>query len=166
VKIVLAIVAVVAGAALLLWQAAVPVLPPGIPKGIPHGIPIAVIAGGRVEPRIGLMAPLPRWMPLPDRGLVIGAGIYPPQPPFGAAAVVMLKLDESQEAFAASYAKQLEHDGFSVRRLPTPFNLIVDRPDGQFEANERKSGRAIYVTLRATHFAQLTFWDSPAPRMP
>jgi hypothetical protein len=161
VKIVLAIVAVVFAAAIVLWRGtAAPDL------SIPRGIPIAMIAGGRLEPQIGLVAPLPRWMPLPDRGLVVGAGTYPPQPPFGAAATVMLKLDESQKEFTTSYLKQLERAGFSVRHLPPPFNLIVDRPDDQFEADERKGARAIYITLRATHFAQLTFWDSPAPRLP
>jgi hypothetical protein len=161
VKIALAIVAVVFAAALVLWRgAAAPDLI------IPSGIPIAMIAGGRLQPQIGLVSPLPRWMALPDRGLVVGAGTYPPQPPFGASATVMLKLDESQQEFTASYLRQLERAGFAVRHLPTPFNLLVDRPGDLFEADERKGARAIYVTLRATHFVQLTFWDSPAPRLP
>jgi hypothetical protein len=52
-----------------------------------------------------------------------------------------------------------------MRRLPTPFNLIIDRPDALFEADERQGGHVIYITMRATRFAQLTFWEPPAPRM-
>jgi hypothetical protein len=133
---------------------------------LPKGVPIAKIAAGRVLPQVGLTTPLPGWIPLPEKGFVLGAGQYRPRPPFGAAASVMLKLDESQQSFVVSYRKRLEQAGFGWRHLPTPFNLVIDRPDDQFEADDgQHGGRAIYIVLRAKEYAQLTFWSAPAPRM-
>jgi len=143
-------------------------LPEGIPRGIPKGVPIAAIKDGKLAPSIGLVRPLPGWLPLPDEGRVIGAGTYPPQPPYGVAAVVMLKLSDSDEAFVAAYKKRLGEKGFAMRRIPIQPNLIIDAPTAQYEADERQGGRTIYITMRGTYaarFAQLTFWDVPAPRL-
>jgi IS30 family transposase len=65
--------------------------------------------------------------------------------------------------------------GYVVRPIPPQFNIAFDEPDLQFEADERTGstgspggGHVIYIALRHTRtarFAQLTFWDPPAPRM-
>lgn len=158
------IVAIAAGIAVLALRGWLyPVLPPDVPIGIPKGIPIAALAG-RAAPQIGLIAPVPDWMPLPDNGRATGAALFPPQPPFGPGAVVMVKLDGSEAAFVASYRDRLARRGFQVRHLPPPFSLIIDAPDDQFEADAR-NGRSIFITLRGRRFAQLTFWDVPAPHM-
>src|SRR5207244_1738602 len=73
------------------------------PKSSLHGIPISMIANGKPEPRIGLFKPLPSWIPLPETGFVTGAGLYPPQQPFGPAAVVMVRYEEPAGEFAANY---------------------------------------------------------------
>jgi hypothetical protein len=55
-----------------------------------------------------------------------------------------------------------------VRPVSVP-NLIIDAPDLQLEADQRDGARTIYITLRSgfgRRFAQLTFWDAPAPRLP
>ena len=161
-KAVYGIVALVLVMAVVLWRVASPhseVKPP-----LRKSVPVAAIENGKTQPRVGLVKPLPGWVPLPDKGMVIGAGVYPAQRPYGASAVVMLQLDGSEEAFTASYRNRLARAGFSMRQLPEPFNLIVDRPDALFEADERNGGHTVYITLRAKHFAQLTFWDPPAPR--
>ena len=151
------VIALVATSALLLGRNV------DVPQ-MPKGVPVAALAARKPLPQIGLVAPLPQWMPLPDRGIVLGAGLYPPQPPFGPAASMMIRLEESQGEFAAAYEKRLIDAGFAMRRIPSPPNLIIDAPDACYEADERMGGRTIYITLRAKHYVQLTFWDVPAPR--
>jgi hypothetical protein len=129
-------------------------------------VPVAVIAAGKPAPQIGLTRPFPAWAPLPPRGRVIGAGLYPPQPPYGPAAVAMILLDDSFDDFTAAYRQQLAGRGFALRASPMPPNLIIDRPHAVYEADETQGGRVIYVTLRgggALRVAQLTFWSPPAP---
>jgi hypothetical protein len=125
-------------------------------------------------PAAGLNAPMPAWAILPagDRR-VVAAGVYPPQPPYGAAATITYILEETAEQFAAAYGARLTAAGYAVRRIPPRFNIAFDEPDLQFEAAEQTSvpggGRVIYVSLRhsrTTRFAQLTFWEPPAPRLP
>jgi hypothetical protein len=46
--------------------------------------------------------------------------------------------------------------------------LIIDRPDAQFEADERQGGHVVYITMRhsgVVRVAQLTFWDPFTPRL-
>jgi diphthamide synthase (EF-2-diphthine--ammonia ligase) len=132
----------------------------------PKGVPIAAIANGKTEPRIGLVSPLPEWIPLPESGTVTGAGVYRPQPPWGAASVVMLKMDRPAAAFVAAYGKRLAASGFPLRRIPNPPNLVIDAPWATYEAVDRKSGNTVFVTIRSfwePHFAQLTFWNPPVP---
>ena len=120
------------------------------------------------HPEVYLITPLPSWIPLPDSGTAIAAAVYPPQPPYGMAAVVTLAIEESVADYAAAYGKKLEQAGFSVRRLPIGFNLIIDRPDSQFEADEREGGHVVYITMRSNRvarFAQLTFWNPPVPSL-
>ena len=71
------IAALLAAALLVLWRA----LAPASISPMPRGIPIEKIAGGRPAPQIGLVVSLPTSIPLPQKGRVIGAGLYPPQPP-------------------------------------------------------------------------------------
>jgi hypothetical protein len=130
------------------------------------GVPIASIANGKTLPRIGLVSPLPEWIPLPDNGEAVGAGVYPPQPPYGAAAVVMLKLDRSAAAFVAAYGKRLAAAGFPLRRIPNPPNLVIDAPWATYAARDAKTGNMVFVTIRSfwePHYAQLTFWNPPVP---
>src|SRR5260221_10722893 len=98
---ILAVIGIVlaAAAVFVLQRTTVPL--PALPKGVP----VAAIANGKTEPRIGLVSPLPEWIPLPDSGTVVGVRVYRPQPPYGAAVVVMLKLDASAAAFVAAYGK-------------------------------------------------------------
>ena len=59
--------------------------------------------------------------------------------------------------------------GYAVRPVAPRFNIAFDEPDLQFEADERAGGHVVYIALRhtrAARFAQLTFWDPPAPRLP
>jgi len=159
------VVAVAAIAVLIVFTGTVA---PFVPRGLPKGIPVAELADGKPHPEILLIAPLPEWIPLPDSGRAITAGVYAPQPPYGAAAVVMVAIDEAPEDYAAAYGRKLEGAGFSVRRLPIGFNLIIDRPEAQFEADEREGGHIVYITMRGAgdaHFAQLTFWNPPVPRL-
>ena len=121
----------------------------------------------------GLNAPMPAWAILPPGGQVVTSGVYPPQPPYGAAATITYAIPETAEQFAAAYAAQLAAAGYAVRRIPPQFNIAFDEPDLQFEADERSGGplggHVIYVSLRhtrTTRFVQLTFWDPPAPRLP
>src|SRR5689334_25124589 len=128
-RVVLAIAAGIAIALLVLWRA---IAPASVPPA-PSGIPIEKIANGRTAPQVGLIAPLPKWIPLPEKGRVIGAGLYPPQPPWGAAAVVMLQIQEPAGSFLAGYRKRLDQVGFAMRRIPIPPNLIVDAADSAYE---------------------------------
>ncbi len=134
----------------------------------PYGVPIAAIASGQPAPRVGLIGPFPAWAPLPGRGLVVGAELFRPQPPYGASAVIMLVLDDSFDGFAAAYGQRLAQAGFVMRRLPIGPNLIIDRPVAQFEADERQGGHVVYVTFRGNaqmRYVQLTFWAPPAPHI-
>ena len=160
-KVLLGIIAVVAIAMLVLWRAAAPANVP--PK--PRGVPIEKIANGRIAPEVGLIAALPTWIPLPGKGRVIGVGLYPPQPPWGAAAVVMLQIAEPADSFVAAYRMRLDQAGFAMRRTPIPANLIVDAADSAFEADERRGGHVVYVTMRRRWYVQLTFWSPPAPHL-
>ena len=128
------------------------------------------IADANVAP-----APMPAWAILPPGGKVVASGVYPPQPPYGAAAVITYAIDATAEEFIAAYGAQLASAGYAVRRV-TPLDLPFNAPEAQFEADERADipgggpggGHVIYVTLRhvqTARFAQLTFWDPPAPRM-
>jgi hypothetical protein len=118
-------------------------------------------------------APLPAWVILPPGGSVVASGVYPPQPPYGAAATITYAIDETAEQFAAAYGAQLAAAGYAVRPIAPRFNIAFDEPDLQFEADERadgpRGGHVVYITLRhvqSTRFAQLTFWEPPAPRLP
>lgn len=119
----------------------------------------------------GLNAPMPAWAVLPPGGRVVTSGVYPPQPPYGSAATITYAIEETAEQFAAAYTAQLTAAGYAVRRIPPQFNIAFDELDLQFEAVEHDGamgGHVIYVSLRktrTTRFAQLTFWDPPAPRM-
>lgn len=158
-RLVFAIVAGIVVALLVLWRVAVPAAVPPMVRGIP----IEKIANGRSAPQIGLIAPLPTWIPLPKRGRAIGAGLYPPQPPWGAAAVVMLRIEEPADVFVSAYRRRLDEAGFAMHQIPIPPNLFVDAADSAFEADERRGGHVVYVTMRRAHYAQLTFWSPPAP---
>lgn len=157
----------VAGIALFVVALAVALWRLFTPSPMPakwNTVAIDKIAGGKIAPQIRMIRPLPAWVPLPIKGRVIGAGTYPPQPPWGAAAVVMLQLDQPADAFVAAYRQRLDHAGFAMRRIPIPPNLIIDAADSAYEADERNGGHVVYVTMRKTHYAQLTFWAPPAPR--
>jgi len=136
---------------------------------VPQGIPIDALHDGKPHPEIHLIGPLPDWIPLPESGTVIAAGLYAPQPPYGAAATVTLIVEGSEADFTAAYGRQLEQAGFSVRRIPTAFSvLLFALADVQFEADERVGGHVVYITMRhswAARFAQLTFWNPPAPHL-
>ena len=137
------------------------------PKRIFTGLPIGDLARGRIEPSIGLGAPFPAWAPLPEKGLVTGAETAAPRPPWGASAVAMVKIDEDVEPYMADYRQRLAAKGFRVRRLPAQPGLIVDRPQAQFQSDDR-DGHVIYITFRgdsAVRFVQLTYWSPPAPRL-
>jgi hypothetical protein len=113
-------------------------------------------------------APMPAWVILPPGGQVVASGVYPPQPPYGSAATITYAIAETAEEFAAAYGAQLAAAGYTVRPIPPRFNIAFDEPDLQFEAEEQSGGHVIYLALRHTRtarFAQLTFWDAPAPRL-
>lgn len=114
-------------------------------------------------------APMPAWAILPPgERRVVASGVYPPQPPYGSAATITYAIDATAEQFAAAYAAQLTAAGYTVRPIPPRFNIAFDEPDLQFEADEQSGGHVIYFALRhtrTTRFAQLTFWDPPAPRV-
>jgi len=142
-------------------RGSVPPLPPY------HEIPVAEV-GGKALPHIGLVAPLPNWLPLPESGYVTGAERFPPQPPYGPGAVVVLRYDETQAQFVANYRHRLARAGFAMRAIPNLFHLVIDKPDAVYEADEENGGRVGYIVLRHAwkgRFAQLTFYESPAPRM-
>jgi hypothetical protein len=133
----------------------------------PHGTPIADIARGEPAPSIGLMTPFPAWTPLPDDGLVTGAGVYRPRPPWGASAVIMLLTKSSFEAFEAAYRARLAARGFDLHRIVP--QAVIDPSTAQFEADEREGGHVVYVTFwregGGYRSVQLTFWSPPAPRV-
>ena len=167
-RTILVIAAAAALVALMFLFGRPSILTDGIPKGIPEGIPIAKLTDGMPHPEVGLIVPLPGRIPLPDSGRVIGAGTYPPQPPWGAAAVVMVVIDGAAADFVAAYGRRLDTAGFSMRRIANPPNLIIDAPGSSYEADEREGGHVAYVTMRSTRdvrVAQLTFWDVPAPHL-
>jgi hypothetical protein len=158
---VVALFVVLFAAAVIVARGAMPPMPPA------YAVPVATIANGKPEPRVGLLSPLPKWIPLPESGYVTGAGLYPPQPPFGPAAVVMLRYDETAAEFIVHYRHRLERAGFVVHRIPVLFHLIIDKPDAAYEADEKSGGHVAYITLRSgfdKRFAQLTFYAPPAPR--
>lgn len=82
----------------------------------PKGVPVADLV--RAQPQIGLAAPFPDWGPLPGEGLAVGAELVRPQPPYGAAAVVMLKIKSSYDAFTAAYRRRLADRGYALRSVP------------------------------------------------
>jgi hypothetical protein len=142
--------------------------PAPFPPPAPKPVPIEAIAGGEAMPQIGLAGPFPGWAPLPDKGLVTGAEIARAQPPYGASAVLMLKTDETWDAFLSGYRRRLDQRGYSLRRMPIQPNLIVDAPVAQYQADERQGGHVVYVTFRGdktTRYVQLTYWSPPAPRV-
>jgi hypothetical protein len=142
--------------------------PPAPIWRLPKGVPMSDIAAGKVAPQVGLGAPFPDWAPLPERGDVIGAEVVAPQPPYGAAAVLMVHIDESFPGFVAAYRVRLAARGFDLRQTHIPPNLGIDAAVAAYEADERQGGHIVYVTLRGTpaaRFAQLTFWAPPAPRI-
>jgi len=148
--------------AVMLTRGSVPKLPSS------RGVPLALIADGKPHPGVGLVAPLPKWIPLPENGYVTGAALYPPQPPFGPACVVMLRYDEAQGEFIVNYRHRLENAGFATSRIPVLFHLIIDKPDAAYEADEKNGAHVAYITLRHgfnIRVAQLTFYAPPAPRM-
>jgi hypothetical protein len=128
------------------------------------GVPIAELAKGKPFAGIGLLAPLPTWLPLPKKGRAISGGVYPPQPPFGAASVIVLAIDEPIDEFLGSYARILESAGFTLSRLPNPA-IPTDMAEARYEATNATRSRYVFVTLRQSWFVQLTFWDAPVPRM-
>lgn len=141
---------------------------------LPEGMPVETLAAtrDRPQPKLRLAQPLPAWIPLPETGFVVTAGLYPPQPPYGAAATVTLKTDLAAEAFVAAYRARLEQAGFTVRAISPGFNVAFDNPDVTLEAIETAAApvaaRVIYVALRRTRagqFAQITAWNPPAPRL-
>ena len=132
-----------------------------------HEIPIDQVTG-KPLPHIGLGAPLPNWIPLPERGYVSGAELFAPHLPYGPGAVIVLRYDETQAQFVVNYRHRLERAGFVMRRIPILFHLIIDKPDAAYEADEENGGRVGYIVLRHARkgrFAQLTFYDPPAPRL-
>lgn len=110
-------------------------------------VPIARLAAGAFEPALGLRQPLPAWLPLPETGRVIAAGAYPPQPPFGASATILLRLEQSSDGFVASYRARLARAGFAVRRNVVllhrgPFDPMLEQA---FEADAKPGGPTIYI---------------------
>lgn len=134
------------------------------------GVPVARLAAGFSAPALGLRRPLPAWLPLPETGWVIAAGAYPPQPPFGASATILLRLEQSSDGFVASYRTRLAHAGFALRSNEVllhrgPFDPMLEQA---FEADAKPGGPTIYIAIRGRpgrEFAQLTFWNPPAPRL-
>jgi hypothetical protein len=119
-----------------------------VPPGLPAGVPVEAIEGGRIAPSIGLVLPLPKGFPLPGKGHVIGAGVYPPQPPFGASASMMMRLDEPPVNFISSCRARLTQAGFALRH-PTfagPSDPALEKTS---EADEILGGRTIYIAIAA-----------------
>jgi hypothetical protein len=142
---------------------------PNLPSGAgspPAGVSIDRIAHGETDPQIGLGAPFPAWAPLPERGQVTGAEVLPTQPPWGASAVIMMRIDESYDAFTASYRRRLAERGFELKPIPIQPNLVIDAPLAQFQADEESGGHIVYVTYRGdarARYVQLTYWSPPSP---
>jgi hypothetical protein len=90
-------------------------------------------------------APMPAWAILPPGGKVVASGVYPPQPPYGAAATITYAIDETAEEFLAACGAQLAAADYAVRRV-TPVDLPFNAPDAQFEADERPVGAVGAVT--------------------
>ena len=129
-------------------------------------VPIDRIARGETDPKIGLGTPFPAWAPLPERGQVTGAEVLPPQPPWGASAVIMMHIDETYDAFTAGYRRRLAERGFELKPIPIQPNLVIDAPLAQFQANEKAGGHIVYVTYRGdarARYVQLTYWSPPSP---
>src|SRR5579863_970827 len=132
-----------------------------LPAPVIAGIPIGDLARGQPHPSIGLGGPFPAWAPLPDKGLVTGAEIAAPRAPWGASAVAMVKIDDDVDHFMAGYGPRLAASGFRVRRLTTPIGLLIDRPEAQFQADDRQGGHVVYITFLGdarARYVQLTYW--------
>ena len=130
------------------------------------GIPVGELASSQPQPSIGLLAPFPTWAPLPDRGRVIGAEVLPPQPPWGASALALIKIDDDADRFMAGYRPRLAARGFEVRRLQVPVGSPSDVHGAQFQSDDGRGGHVVYITFRgdsATRLVQLNFWSPPAP---
>jgi hypothetical protein len=130
------------------------------------GVPIDRIARGETDPQMGLGAPFPAWAPLPERGQVTGAEVLPPQPPWGASAVILMRIDERYDAFTAAYRRRLAERGFELKPIPIQPNLVIDAPLAQFQADEKAGGHIVYVTYRGdarARYVQLTYWSPPSP---
>ena len=95
-----------------------------------------------------------------------GAEVLPPQPPWGASAVIMMRIDESYDAFTAGYRRRLAERGFELKPIPIQPNLVIDAPLAQFQAEEKAGGHIVYVTYRGdsrARYVQLTYWSPPSP---
>ena len=152
----------------LVLSAALAACSPDLPQGASSlpGVPIDRIARGETDPRIGLGTPFPAWAPLRERGQVIGADVLPPQPPWGASAEIMMRTDESYDAFTTGYRRRLAERGFELKPIPIQPNLAVNAAVAQFRAAEKAGGHVVYVTYRGdTHarYVQLTYWSPPSP---
>lgn len=104
--------------------------------------------------------------PAARTGRVITGGLYRPQPPYGAATSLTLRIDDAPEAFAAAYEARLRAAGWNVRRVPPPFDFTF-ATDLAIEADAPAGGHTLFAVLRHNHaaqFAQLNFWNAPAPR--
>lgn len=136
----------------------------------PKGFPIAALFDGKTRSLVGLSVPLPNGMPLPESGRVVGAEVYPPQPPYGASASIMVRFDQSAERFISSYRTRLDHAGYSLRQQSVLLKRTPLDPslEDAYEADEKHGDHTIYIAIRgapAGHFAQLTFWSPPSPRL-
>jgi hypothetical protein len=153
----------------LALSAALAACSPDLPKGAGSpsaGVPIDRIALGETDPHIGLGTPFPAWAPLPERGQVTGAEVLPPQPPWGASAVIMMRIDESYDTFTAGYRRRLAERGFELKPIPIQPHLVIDAPLAQFQADEKAGGHIVYVTYRGdarARYVQLTYWSPPSP---
>ncbi len=156
-----AIAALVVGGLLLAWQS-LPAMAPTV------DVPIAELRAEAARGAVPhLSRPLPDWLPLPARGRVTAAGDYKPQPPYGAAISITLVIGETPEEFAAAYSALLSEIGYRVRRVAPPFDFTF-ATDGALDAYDPSSGRYVFLVLRhngANRFAQVTFWEPPAPRL-
>ena len=124
------------------------------------------LSRGETAPQIGLTTPFPAWAPLPERGQVAGADVLPPQPPWGASAEIMMRIDEGYAAFTTGYRQKLSERGFELKPIPIQPNLVIDAPLAQFRADEKAGGHVVYVTYRGdarARYVQLTYWSPPSP---
>ena len=109
--------------------------------------------------------PLPAWVPLPETGRAIGAGAYPPQPPYGAAFSMMVALDEAPDDFIDRYRRRLAVAGFKLQTAPNPM-IPTDVAKARFKATNEQGTRHVFLALRQTWtgwFMQITFWDGLVP---